>query len=615
MVSFSELLDSLTAKFQRLQEQNVELQERSCLLDRENTRLRSLVCQQTALQRENHDVSPWLSNHSKQSWLGIPPKQPLENHEEYIRSDTDGVSNGEANAGVAALSPDPSDALALKCKKESPLSPAYSGSPRVPNGQFRKAQSGSSGTLIRMTSFDDDDRLRKTAAHNEAQEWDEATTNSQETIWKSSLPMWRANLNTFVDSHHFELFFAVTIISNAMYMGVEVDFTSPGQDTPVEFTVIRSVYTTLFTVELILRLLAQGCHFFRSEQWGWNCLDMLIVSSSVIETFLEIIRHVGSEHMGSIQSMSHIRLVRIIRITRLLRVFRITRIVRFVRALRTLVYSIIGTLKSLVWALLLLFMIIYVFAIIFTQATVDYMLTDTGKKIDLRELGPNGEALHRYWSTLPRSMFTLFKAICDGMSWEQAIAPLSDVHWICVGLFTAYIAFASFAVLNVVTGVFCQSAIESAQHDLEMTIQSHITNKKMHVARIKRLFKEIDSDESGHITIKEFERHLRDESVQAYFESLELDPSDAWTLFKLLDWDASHAIDIDEFVLGCMRLKGAARSADIARLTYEHKWLITRMTSFIRYTEEQFALLREHLEYVQPNRSSTEDDMQCSVGT
>jgi len=611
MVSFAELLESLTAKFQCLQEQNVELQERSSLLDRENTRLRALVSQQTSVQRESHEVDPWTdsrSNSRKQSWLGTPPKQPLENHEACTRSECEGVRSGEADAGVAALGPDPSDALAFKFKKESPVSQKRSGSPRATNEQSGKAGRESNSALVRITSFDDDDLLRKTAAHNEAQEWDE--TSPQEKLWKNSLPKWRANLNMFVDSHHFELFFAVTIISNAMYMGVEVDFSSPGQDAPVEFTIIRSVYTTIFTVELILRLLAQGCHFFRSQQWAWNYLDLLIVFSSVIESFLEIIRHVGSEHMGSMQSMSHIRLVRIIRITRLLRVFRITRIVRFVRALRTLVYSIIGTLKSLVWALLLLFMIIYVFAIIFTQATLDYLITDTGERIDIRDLGPNGEALQIYWSTLPRSMFTLFKAICDGMSWEQAVDPLSDVHWICVGLFTAYIAFASFAVLNVVTGVFCQSAIDSAQHDLEITIQSHITNKKMHVDRIKKLFKEIDSDQSGHITIKEFERHLGSESVQAYFATLELDPSDAWTLFKLLDWDSSHAIDIDEFVLGCMRLKGAARSADMARLTYEHKWLITRMTSFIRYTEEQFAILREHMQHIQPKRSSTEDEIQ-----
>merc|ERR1712050_425725 len=109
---------------------------------------------------------------------------------------------------------------------------------------------------------------------------------------------------------------------------------------------------------------------------------------------------------------------------------------------------------------------------------------------------------------------------------------------------------ASFAIINVVTGVFCHSAIESAQRDLELVIQQHIANKKLHVRRIRQLFKTIDSNDSGQITINEFESHLSDEEVEAYFASLELDIADAWTLFKLLDDDSSHAIDIEEFVMG-----------------------------------------------------------------
>ena len=53
------------------------------------------------------------------------------------------------------------------------------------------------------------------------------------------------------------------------------------------------------------------------------------------------------------------RLIRLLRVGRLFRVVRIIRVVRLFRSLRTLVQSLVGTLKTLFWALLLLFLIMH----------------------------------------------------------------------------------------------------------------------------------------------------------------------------------------------------------------------------------------------------------------
>merc|ERR1711972_475313 len=110
--------------------------------------------------------------------------------------------------------------------------------------------------------------------------------------------------------------------------------------------------------------------------------------------------------------------------------------------------------------------------------------------------------------------------------------------------------------------------------------------------------------------IKEFEEHLQDEAVEAYFASLELETTDAWTLFKLLDDDESHAIDAEEFVMGFLRLKGSARAIDVARLSHENKFLMNHLTKFMRYTEEQFDLL---LGISSPtSRDNYDDDVDAS---
>merc|ERR1712003_170298 len=114
--------------------------------------------------------------------------------------------------------------------------------------------------------------------------------------------------------------------------------------------------------------------------------------------------------------------------------------------------------------------------------------------------------------------------------------------------FVMFIAFVYFAVLNVVTGVFCNSAIENAQHDQELLIHTQISQKNEYVSNLRELFLKVDIEESGVITISDFEAHLKNEAVQAYFASLDLDTFDAWTLFKLIDADESNIIDIEEFV-------------------------------------------------------------------
>merc|ERR1712032_1393296 len=114
-----------------------------------------------------------------------------------------------------------------------------------------------------------------------------------------------------------------------------------------------------------------------------------------------------------------------------------------------------------------------------------------------------------------------------------------------------------------------------------MVVQAQLQNKHKYVQRTKQLFKSIDADGSGAVTIRELEQHLYDPQVREHFSALEIDIDDAWTFFQLLDADNSCIIDAAEYVEGCLRLKGYARSLDMARLMYEHRWMTKRLVAFI----------------------------------
>ena len=92
-----------------------------------------------------------------------------------------------------------------------------------------------------------------------------------------------------------------------------------------------------------------------------------------------------------------------------------------VMALRTLVTSIAHTLKALFWALTLLSLIVYVFAILFSQAV-------HSASLEAETADAASVASEKYFRSLPDTMLTLFMSIAGGVSWEHVIYPLKDIH-------------------------------------------------------------------------------------------------------------------------------------------------------------------------------------------
>ncbi|CAE8606270.1 unnamed protein product, partial [Polarella glacialis] len=384
----------------------------------------------------------------------------------------------------------------------------------------------------------------------------------------------RNTLRRLISTQEFDLFILVVIATNILVVGFEVDLSAglPANEIPPAYAVLNLFFTSIFTIEIMLKMIAFGLvWFFTGVDRIWNWFDFLVVGSSLVEIALMTLAEAGSD--GESLSMSHIRVFRLLRIARVFRGIRVMRILRFVRSLRTLLYSILMTLKSLVWTLILLSVIFYGFGVAFTQATADYcreQAVDASGDMNALPTCTNPD-LTMYWSSLPRSMYTLFKAVSGGLSWHQASQPLAETGWLPVLFFIAFIAFTYFAVLNVVTGVFCQNAIESAQTDKELAVMVQLANKTHYVKAMRTLFTELDEDSSKTITIDEFEAKLKDERFAAYLESIDIDSGDAWTLFKLIDCDQSGCIDVEEFVSGCLQLRGAAKAIHIAKMGYENK--------------------------------------------
>jgi len=353
-----------------------------------------------------------------------------------------------------------------------------------------------------------------------------------------------------------ELCIAAFTLLSAFVVGFQVE-EAAHHATDLEYqpnltlTLINHALTCCFTCELFLRIYAFGKEFIWSEDWRWNLLDFVIVSASFVELMLDLVAWIDNDVPNG--DFYVIKAMRVVRILRLVRVFRV---VRFFRSLRVLISSILHTLRSVIWALTLLTLIMYTFAILFTYCYTDFVTNNSDNS-------PDAETLRRYFGSVPLSMLHLFAAISDGISWINMSSPLLEAGWFWLALFLAYIALATFAVLNVVTGVFCQNAIESASLDQEMVIEAQLKSKKMYTDQVRTLFQIMDEGQQGELSAHAFEEHINEPQVAAYFRALDMDLNHAWKLFTLLDPDSSGTIDLEEFVEGCLKLRGPATRLDM----------------------------------------------------
>lgn len=517
------------------------------------------------------------------------------------RASYKGDGSSLAHGGVA-LSPDITLPAPRKLSSDSaePGAPTGPTHPGTPGG---RATPGTPGSFRPKQSFGKQP-IFSTNAQEEQQHWEIAAKSDGNLRRRrfASLRVENADnekprsfVTRMVLHPAFDLAFALVVVTNSIYIGMEVQYSMTNLSNAGNFVfhIIGAIYAFLFTIELGLRIWGLGCRtFFCSQDWAWSLLDIFIVATSLWEFGLFLMDALATDgDAGSISGVSGLKAFRIVRLTRLLKTVKLMRIFRFVLALRMLITSILHTLKSLFWALILLLLIVYVFAVLFVQAVHDHR-TEVGVSLSEEEIS----AYDRYFDSLPTTMITLFMSISSGVSWEHAMFPLMKISPLWMLCFLFFVSFTYFAVLNVITAVFCESAIESAQNDQFTVVQSILANKESHLEKVRTLFLRLGAADNGFITFQMLEESINSEAVHEYFQSLGLDIWDAWTFFRLLDSDGGGEVEVEEFLMGCLRLRGPATAMDMGKVLRDQTWLVQTLGRFSAYVEGELCQVKMMLE-------------------
>lgn len=404
----------------------------------------------------------------------------------------------------------------------------------------------------------------------------------------------RQRLRRVVRTQEYEGFFAVLIFVNSVFVAVEVEYRCRNHDKPLpwQFSAAIVTFGFVFWLELLCRIVGDGMAFYCTrESRCLALLDTIVVLCSTFEMLPILIDFSNSDEMGQFSDTNHfggagatgVIIVRAIRIARVLRGLRIVRLVRFMIHLRTLTLSISGTLKPIAWASVLTFFVMYVFGVTFTDCAYHALAADA-------EPSPKLMKLTKYWGSLGTSLMTLLQSIANGVSWRDAYEALNEISLLCGCLFLGYIAFMEFVLLNVITGVFCNSAIDSAHRNPDIIAQAIVKEGQAYMENLRKLFVALDPDSSGTITIIELETLLKNDVVRAKFQAMGLDMECAWTIFKLMDADGNGLITESEFVAGMKALKGGAKSADVTamrdEITLANRVMSTRLNRVERLLRE-----------------------------
>eukprot|EP00928_Gymnodinium_smaydae_P028713 TRINITY_DN21836_c0_g1_i2.p1 TRINITY_DN21836_c0_g1~~TRINITY_DN21836_c0_g1_i2.p1 ORF type:complete len:576 (-),score=76.11 TRINITY_DN21836_c0_g1_i2:279-2006(-) len=338
--------------------------------------------------------------------------------------------------------------------------------------------------------------------------------------------------------------------------------------------VIELCLVCFYTFEVIVKMIAQRKLFFTGRDRVWNILDVALTSTGIQE-------QISTWTSSSSLNLSYLRAIRLLKMVKILRVIRV---LSAFKELRMVLNSILGSMKSMLWTTIFILAISLMFGLCFTQAMADLFWTPTWKEDLLRE-GLSPEDAVAFWGSLTSSMNSLFAASTGGTDWLDRAEFLRAAGTLYYFIFCFYIGFFLFVLMNTLTSLFVDSAIAYSQMDDEAVINEKLAKKDEYMMKVASFFTMINTDGGDDITFDEFMENFENPVLSAFAESLDMEPTDLHQFFSILSANGSRKVDLETFVTGCIKLKGAAKAMDLVEV------LLT-----VRKAEHNMSRLLEQLE-------------------
>ena len=252
----------------------------------------------------------------------------------------------------------------------------------------------------------------------------------------------RSSVALFLDRPLVARFLIAVILVNAVTLGLETVPPVMDRAGPLLVAIDRACLS-IFVVELLARLYAQGLRFFRS---GWNLFDFAIVGISLLPA------------TGGFS------------VLRALRILRVLRVVSVVPSLRRVVDGLGRALPGMGSVFFLILIIYYIAAVMATKLF--------------------GASFPEWFGSLGASAYSLFQ-VMTLESWSMGIVrPVMEVYPYAWAFFVPFILMTTFAVMNLIVGLIVNSMQEAASE--ETREETHAFEEKV-LERLAEIERKLDA--------------------------------------------------------------------------------------------------------------------------
>uniref|UniRef100_A0A3P9JF42 Voltage-dependent L-type calcium channel subunit alpha n=1 Tax=Oryzias latipes TaxID=8090 RepID=A0A3P9JF42_ORYLA len=216
-----------------------------------------------------------------------------------------------------------------------------------------------------------------------------------------------------VNSTYFEYLMFTLILLNTICLAMQHHGQTKNFNDAMN--ILNMLFTGLFTVEMILKLIAFKPRGYFSDPW--NVFDFLIVIGSIIDVILSEINVSTTPPLLSLCTPSLCNSEENARISitffRLFRVMRLVKLLSRGEGIRTLLWTFIKSFQALPYVALLIVMLFFIYAVIGMQMF---------GKIALRDLSQINR--NNNFQTFPQAVLLLFRC-ATGEAWQEIMLACS----------------------------------------------------------------------------------------------------------------------------------------------------------------------------------------------
>eukprot|EP00927_Polykrikos_kofoidii_P006695 TRINITY_DN12706_c0_g1_i3.p1 TRINITY_DN12706_c0_g1~~TRINITY_DN12706_c0_g1_i3.p1 ORF type:complete len:701 (-),score=93.68 TRINITY_DN12706_c0_g1_i3:155-2221(-) len=341
----------------------------------------------------------------------------------------------------------------------------------------------------------------------------------------------RARIINFVENDIFRTVMALIIILNFCFICLEADFRAAGELLPVWMEVGGYTFTTIYVIELVLKVYGFRKKFYSSFL---NVSDFMIV---VVDIGVLAFSGVSQEGLPSVAVLRTCRVLRIVRVLNSILVF---------RELYLMMQGLLSAIRAIAFGTSLLFVVLTTWSIL----AVEFLHPRVLELDDLGAFGDCPEAICRLaFRSVIVSDLTFVKTVVAGDSWGQLALPLMEFFPATGLILILTFISVQLGLVNVIAAVIVDRQTQSRVDDESLTHAVHQEELVRSYQKLQSLFTKLDRDRGGSLSLQEIlVSYDTVEEFRHMLELLDIQKQDLPLVFEIMDADQSCDVTFTEFV-------------------------------------------------------------------